>query len=622
MLFSSVLSYRKSLIVLLGLLAISHQVFALEKNSKENSSDEIETIVVSSNVEMPLREVATSVSVLDEKSIKEKGFLSTQDLLRGMPAISITNSGGMGKNSSISIRGEEGFRTLVKIDGIDITDVTGPQAAPQIQHMMANDLSRIEVLRGPQGLMYGADAGGVILLSTAAVDEGTKGHVAYEGGRYATSNLQGNLNIANALGDVFVSSGQVKSDGINAKTTDVTQDKDGYENNTSHLRLGWNINDSIRAEVVGRTTHAINQYDSCGWPTTNVCVEEFNQTNSRTAVNYHYDSGDASIAYTHGDMYRDTYENKIKSLYNYQGETDRWELSGHTRWSNSLKLIYGIEKRTEESANDFEESGIVRDQTAAYAEYQGQFFERVFVTLGGRQDRTDDFGDFNTHRLSLAYIIPDVLNGELKFKATSGTGFRLPSLYENTTNKQYGGVNLTPESSDGYDVGFEYQLNDKLQLELVYFDQTVDDQITYSYQSYTYEQVAPKSESKGVEWVGRLQLIDQLSIYTNITRLNAEDSSGSPRVRKPKFTANSGIDFTPDDVWLLGINYRSVQDRVDVGALELKDYEMVDLHIRMQASKSITAFVRVENLLDQQYVEANGYNTYRQAAYIGVDFTF
>ncbi len=602
---------------LLSIVVFSNSLFA-----SDNKPDEIETIIVSSNMQMPLREVATSVSVLDQKTIKEMGFLTAQDLLRSMPSISITNSGGMGKNSSISIRGEEGFRTLVKIDGIDITDVTGPQSAPQIQHMMAGDLARIEVLRGPQGLMHGADAGGVILLSTASTEEGTKGQVSYEGGRYSTSNLQGHLSMANEQGDIFISGGRVKSDGINARITDLTQDLDGYENNTSHLRMGWNMNEQLRGEIVGRTTHAETQFDQCGWPSTNDCFEKFNQTNSRAAIKYTYDLGEAAVAYTHGNMYRDSYADQQKSLYNYQGENDRWELTGHTVWSDALKLVYGFEKRTDEAANDFEEHGITRDQDAFYAEYQGKFFDRLFVTLGGRQDRTDDFGNFDTHRLSAAYIIPQEFAGELKLKATSGTGFRLPSLYENMTNTRYGGVDLTPESSEGYDVGFEYQYSDKLQMELVYFNQRIEDQITYSYQTYTYVQEVPESKSKGVEWVGLWQLIDQLSFQANITRQNAEDSNGNTRVRKPELMANLGINFLPDDVWLIGINYRTTQDRIDVGNTPLNDYELVDLRIRVQPSDKVSAYIRIENLADKEYVEANGYNTTRQAAYMGMDFSF
>jgi vitamin B12 transporter len=614
MFFKSVIN--KKLLAFLTSLSIIPSVNAGQ------SSEEIETIIVSSNIEMPLREVATSVSVLDEKVIKEKGFLSAHDLLRTLPSINIANSGGIGKSSALSIRGEEGYRTLVKIDGIEITDVTGPQAASQIQHVMSGDLSRIEVLRGPQGLMYGADAGGVVLLSTQSIDDGIRGGLAYEAGSFDTSRAQANLGVASDKGDIFVSGSRVKTGGINARITDLTNDKDGYENNTSHLRMGWNLTENLRAEVVGRTTHANAKYDGCGWPTTNNCIEEFNQTNSRAAIHYSYSLGDATLAYNHSNMYRDTYEDFTKSLYNYQGETDRWELSGHTRWSDAFTMVYGLETRTDESANDFEEHGITRDQNALYAEYQGRFFDQLFVTLGARQDRTDDFGNFDTHRISAAYIIPSVITGELKIKATSGTGFRLPSLYENATNKQYAGVQLKPETSEGYDLGVEYQWSNRLQMELVYFNQKIEEQITYSNSSWTYVQEVPQSKSKGIEWITSWQLLDSVQLNANITRIIAEDSDGNPRTRKPKLIANLGLDYQISDRWLLGVNYHRTDDRMDIDNAPLDDYELVDLRVRSEFSTFISGFIRIENLFDEEYVEVDGYNTPGHAVYIGVDFKF
>lgn len=607
----------KKLPVSIAMILMSSGVMAVEEKKSEEI---IETIVISSNIEMPLREVATSVSVLNEDDLKKSGALLIQDVLRQLPSIAVHNAGGLGKQSSISIRGEEGFRTLIKIDGIDISDPSATQSTAQVQHLLTSGVGRVEVLRGPQGLMQGADAGGVILISTKSHDQGVIGGVGYELGAYGTSNTQANLGVANKTGDIFIAANSAKTDGFNAQKSDVSGEKDGYENDTVHARIGWNMTETLRAELIGRTTYASSQYDNCFGPIN--CLDNFNQTNSRAAISHKNPLGQNQIAFTNTEVFRDSFVDGIKSGFNFQGEVNRIEFSGNANWSDAVRLVYGFERKEEESANDYEEHGISRDQQAAYAEYQGKFIDQLFVTVGVRQDKTDDFGDYDTHRISAAYIIPQVMSGELKIKATSGTGFRLPSLYENATNSQYGGVALTPETSDGFDIGFEYSWNNRLQTELVYFNQQVEDQITYSNSSWTYVQEVPESKSKGVEWVTTWQMLDQLSLNANITRINAEDSNGNPRIRKPKLMANLGLDYQINQQWLIGVNYRTIQDRVDIGNIPLDDYELMDFRVRSEFSKSISGFLRIENLLDEKYVEVNGYNTPGQATYIGVDVAF
>ena len=95
-----------------------------------------ETIVISSRVPMPLRQVGTAVSVMDEQHIAMRSFNSLYDALRTQPAVSANNTGGAGGITSLQIRGEDGYRTLVLIDDIDISDTSGPQVSPRMEHIL------------------------------------------------------------------------------------------------------------------------------------------------------------------------------------------------------------------------------------------------------------------------------------------------------------------------------------------------------------------------------------------------------------------------------------------------------------------------------------------------------
>lgn len=141
----------------LSLACAAAPAIAQNTSNKPETNSKLETVVVvSSKQETPLRELATSVAVLDEIQIETLGYTSLADTLRTLPSVSVSNSGGQGKATTLRVRGEAGYRTLVLMDGVDVSDPTGTQPGAQIQHIMSGDIGRVELLRGPQGLMYGA----------------------------------------------------------------------------------------------------------------------------------------------------------------------------------------------------------------------------------------------------------------------------------------------------------------------------------------------------------------------------------------------------------------------------------------------------------------------------------
>ena len=101
-----------------------------------------EIIVTSSRVPMPLREIGTSVSVITQEDISQRGFNALQDVLRTQPGIHVSNAGGPGGTSSLRIRGEEGFRTLMLLDGINISDTSSPQTGPRVEQLLSSGIQR------------------------------------------------------------------------------------------------------------------------------------------------------------------------------------------------------------------------------------------------------------------------------------------------------------------------------------------------------------------------------------------------------------------------------------------------------------------------------------------------
>jgi vitamin B12 transporter len=601
--------------------------------SSAQASNKLEEIVVtSSRISMPLREIATSVSVVTQEDIRIRGFNSVAEVLRYEPAISVTNSGGAGQPTQVRVRGEHGYRTKVYIDGIDTTDNSATQAGPVFENILSAGIDRIEILRGPEGLAYGADAGGVIELSTAAPEAGFDGGVEAEGGRYGTQKYAGHVGGGTEQVDFTLIGARYETDGFNALTTDnILQDDDGYKNTTFHGRGGWNITESLRAEVVGRTVEGDNDYDNCflGAPTfdrTDKCTNDFDQDSGRVALIHDGEAFTNTLSYNVNQIDRKFYTEGFND-YSYKSELQKVDYLGSWRHSEPLTLIYGADLQ-KDSMND----GVVdegRDQEGYFLEYKGGFNDNIFVTAGARYTDNEDFGTKTTYRTGAVYLV-EAGEGEIKFKGTYGTGFRAPSLYEISYN--FGpfafppakGTELGAEETEGYDLGAGYFATSGWYVEAVYFDQSVDDEIYFDLDDFSgYLQGDGESTSEGVELSSEVPVNELLALTANYTYTDTQEDNGEQRQRVPKNMGNLGVLVTPWNGRLkVNLNYRVARDSAEDLDGEVDDYEVLDLSVGYQVLDELEIYGRIENATDEQYQEIPNYNTAGAAGYAGFRYTF
>ena len=604
-------------------LAVASAVSAETDNRLE------EIIVVSSRVPMPLREIGTSVSAISASEIQFRGYSALYDVLRTQPGVAVTNTGGMGAPSAVRIRGEEAYRTRAYIDGIDISNPAGVQIGPNFEHLMSAGINRVEILRGPQGLMYGADAGGVVNITTRGATEGFTGSVQAEGGRFDTQNYQANLAGGNDTVDFAASASDYSTEGFNARTDDASRDKDGYDNTTLHGRLGLNASEDLRFELVARDVDSEGEYDSCynasTFAFTNDCTNEYEQQAWRAGVNYSHGDFTHELAYTNTETEHRFYAAGAPSFGGGEGELDRTSYIGSWSASDSINLVYGADWRTDafENSNSKRE----RDQDGYYLEYQGNHLENVYLTAGARYDDNEDFGTHTTYRLSGAYLFV-VGGGEMKLKAAYGTGFRAPSLYEIAYNESTyppaSEVDLDAEESKGYDLGIAWALDNGLYLEATYFDQDIDNEIYFDLDFFSgYLQGDGESESKGVELVALAPLGLGFSLDANYTYNDTSDFEGQQRARRPEQLFNLGVKWQSSaDRLALGINLRGAYDAVSTSGTALDDYEVVDLSADWRIAGGLHMFGRVENVTDEDYAEVGGFNTAGTAGYLGMRYNF
>lgn len=584
-----------------------------------------ELVVTASRVPQPLRSIGTSLSVLDASALKLRGKLAVQDLLRQTPAVSVASAGGMGQTAGLRIRGEESYRTLVILDGIRLLDPSGPQIGPQFEHILSSGLERVEILRGPQGLGYGADAGGVISMDSFAPSGEFNAGLDAQTGSFGTQQYSGTLAGGVERANFALLLTDLRSDGFNAQRADtMLRDDDGYDNATIHGRARFALRESMQLELAHREVRGDAAFDGCFHPVTfaseHNCGNRFELDASRIALNYDGPGSTHAVSYATTDTERDS-RALDQSAFTFAGELERFEYLGHLTDLPMADLVLGADY--EEARNN----KVGRTNSGVFAEVLSDFSREWHLGLGLRHDDNDDFGTHASYRLSGAYLV-DLAGGTLKFKGSYGTGFRAPSPYEIAYNRgawSYPPASMTrlqQETSAGLEAGIEYARDDGLHVEAVYFDQDLEDAIYFDLATYSgYLQYSGTSNSSGVELSGELPVTTRLRLQANYTWNETEQPNGQQRPRRPEQQFNVGASFTSIDERLaLNAFYRAARSAIDetaTGIVALDDFGVLDLSASFRLNPRVEVHGRIENLLDEDYEELTGYNSADRAVYAG-----
>ena len=210
----------------------------------------------------PAAEAGRSITVVTDKDIATQQGRSLPDILSTVPGLTVVQAGGPGGQSTVSTRGTSANHTKLVIDGVDVGNVTNSNGAPDVEHLLTADIQRLEVLRGPQSGLYGADAlGGVISITTRKGDGPAQATGSIETGAYRSFNQTAGLsgskdqfnyafNIAHLhAGDVPVTPWQLLPPGRKAIGN-------AYDNVTASTRLGVDLNEAWTLNALVRHTDA------------------------------------------------------------------------------------------------------------------------------------------------------------------------------------------------------------------------------------------------------------------------------------------------------------------------------------------------------------------------------
>jgi len=608
----------------LSLLTGAH-ITAAYADDKDSEALE-ETVIVASRVPTPLSRIGVSVSVTDRETIEILGYSDVADFLDLQPGVSVTRDGGPGKSASVRIRGEEGFRTRVVLDGIDIADPSSPQISPRIEHLLAEGLQRIEILRGPQGLAYGADAGGVIAMTTRQPEQGMTASLTAEGGQNGYSKLGGFVAGGTEVFRGSLSITDLSTDGFNARPSDnQLRDDDGYSNTTVHGTASLSLTDALTLTGSVHNINGDNDYDGCFDTATfaqiGACTDSFDQSAMRISANFRNTVIDSSLSYEKSDIERAFYSADILS-FETEGEQEEVSWIGSTTPALGNRLTLGVDAAEQSLIDGGNKRS--RDNLGIWGEYDLDVLAGA-LTVGARWDDNDDFGQFTSWRISLQQQLAGT-DHPLIMKGAVGTGFRAPSLYEIAYNAgpfsyaPAATTALTEEKSQGWEIGLSWgQPNQRL--EVTWFDQEIENEIYFDMASFSgYLQGTGTTTSQGLEIAGETTFLNHWRLLANITWNETESSAKQQRPYRPEWAAASSVLWQNSSL-VAALTARFTWDSVDTAGAPMPDTERLDASLMINVTQSLRVTGRIENLTDNRDPQVRDYNQIPRAAYIGLRYS-
>ena len=580
--------------------------------------------------EIDAQSYGRSHTVLTAEQIAAQGIATVQDALRRVPGVAVSSGGGAALTQT-RIRGAEGNHTLILIDGIRAAAGDGEY---YLSGLDTANIDRIEVLRGPQSVFFGADASaGVINIVTREGRVGREASTRVEiGNGWAASVF---ASTRDERGGLSFSASKRDDHGYDL-SNDPGGDDDGIRRRELSLSGDYRLSETLRMGFRLRDAEEEYDYDATDWM-------------AMTADEYVVDSGDyARRDETAGQIWAEmeTMGGRLTHRLSYdqtrfalaqnggpaeKARTDMWKyravygIDGAVDTA-SQTVAFGLERRRDENAVATEQH---RRSNSAVVEYRGAFANGLDVQFGLRHDDNDVFKDATTWSLGLSYQVPDM---PLRLHASAGTGVVNPAYAELFGGWGYiGNPDLKPEENRSFDIGAEIGFAEgRGSVDLTWFREDLENEISFSGtplpDGTNYYNQNGTSTRQGVEIAGRFAVTDALTLGASYTYLDAKDPDGSVETRRPRHMLGLDAEYLfAEGRGSIAGSLRHVAANYDdqfygsYATAKLPDYTVVDVAAGYDLTDRVRVTGRVSNLFDEDYADAWAYPAQGRTAWLGLE---
>lgn len=584
-------------------------------------------LVTADRIKSNLDKSSSDVKVFTESDIAQNLGKTLPDLLSHESDLVVASSGQEGSSASLFLRGTDSSHTLVLIDGVVMNDPSNPNRQFDIGKMSLNNIEKIEILKGSQGLAYGSNAiGGVIVITTKkAKSETLHGEHYYNVGSFNTVNAGANFQKKiNRLSTAF-GVDLMRTEGFSAADVKYNPgaEKDGAKRATFDFNSSYDLSDEYDVSVNARYNHNDADIDKGGGPgnddPNDKLIEE--ELYSRMQLKKSWSSGNAETKFglNHSRHHR-TLEENYDSVHHESKVTNS---KGHLN-EVTLDHVYLITDGLTQNINlsfqhEEDQTKHFNENLSAFLYHQYELSKSIF-NFGVRVDHNKIFNEHVTYKAAAGHQL-----GPGLLKLSYGTGFRAPSVNQLYT-PNYGNPNLVPETSRSVDLSYEAKWSENFKTQSTLFYTKINER--FSYNPVTYFNINKgQAEISGLEESMTKIWSPEFSHALSFTLLKARDlSRGEKLARRPDINARNNFDFLLGDHHSFNYELSFTGQRTDVdnnnSTVKMSSFLLSNISYRYKLSDKDEYFIKIKNLFDKDYEEIYGFGTGGRALTAGAHFLF
>jgi vitamin B12 transporter len=584
-----------------------------------------------------------SATLLLADQVRALDLPRAADLLRLTPGIAVAVAGPAGSQTQLRIRGGEANHSLLFVDGIRFNDPASGNEA-RFELLTSELVQRIEVVRGPQSALWGADAlGGVIAVDTG--DELSASRAAatieigsFESVRASARGVVGAEEARLSVGGALLQSAGIDSFGVGGE-------RDGFVNRTLSARLDLRRSNWLSLALVGHHVEGRSEFDGFD-PATFARADTLDATDNRiSAVGASAEARFGAWAMTVNLSHLDSANaNRLGDEPLNRTAGDRTTAAARASYRFGGHQLTALAEYQAEgfSARDTQFFGGT-DQDRARAifslagEWQAQWTQWLRTDLAIRHDDFSDFADATTWRASIQFHPASALT----LHAAYGEGIAQPTFYDLFgffPGSFRGNPDLRPERSQAWEVALRYADEPAgITGSLTYFEQDLRDEILDIFDPVTFESSTAnadgESRRRGVEAEldARLARLGRLRLayaYIDADEQRATNGVQVREVRRPRhsgsltFYGRSGPLSWSASAAYVGERTDTDFSRFPAEPVTLDSYVLASARIAYALPAGLEAFARVENGFDADYQDVVGYFTPGAAVYAGIRLHF